>query len=185
MGPQAPNAQFPDASQYPYPYTGGFQAIARPSSAARPGIMNLALVLLILGVLPVIALGGLALTVLIVADAPQSADAGGRLATQFGTTPEQGLMIARIAAGVVAGLGLIFLLAAVQAWLGRNWGRVVVTVFTALLAAVVVLGLTGGGTVQDTVTLAIVIAIVALLVVGVVLLYLPGPAEYYRARAGR
>ncbi len=170
--------------QYPYPYTGGFPAVTPRSNPKRPGTMNLGVVLLVLGALPVIALGGLGLAALVIAaEAAPSVEAAQSLATQFGTSPEQGLTIARIAAGTVLGLGLIFLVASAVAWRGRNWGRVLVTGMTALLAAVVVLGLVGGGSTQGPVTLAVVLGIVALSVGGVVLLYLPRSAEYYKARA--
>ena len=182
--PSAPPGYEPvdPGSQYPYPYTGGFSAVTHESDAKRPGTMQLALVLLVFSVLPGIVLGALGLVALIVAPNGASIQAAvDGLASQYGTSAELAVTIARIAAGTVIVLGLLFLLVSVLAWRGRNWARVLVTVMTGLFAAVVVLGLAGGGSAQGG--LAVVIVVTVLAVGGVVLLYLPRSAAYYKAKA--
>jgi hypothetical protein len=142
----------------------------RPVS--RPGIMVLALVLLILSTIPAL-LTGLALVL-----APEQAV---QLLTPQDLAQFEQAQVAPATALALGGwislIGvLLFVLFAVLAFTGRNWARIVVAIMTAgfALLMVAVFGLTGG-TSDGIVALLMVGASIA----GTVILFLPATNRYF------
>ena len=155
---------------------------APPARRKRPAVMILSLALLILAALPWLV-GGIAFVVL-----PINAQAGidsGTLAGSplAGYTADQITALVRGGAAVPIVLGVVYIVLAVLAFLGRNWARIVLTVLTAIFAVVLVLSLVLGilaGSDQ-----LLIVALVAVPVVGVVLMYLrPSSAWFAEARRG-
>lgn len=143
----------------------------------RPGVMVLGLVLMVIAAVPFLFLGVTALlTPLTASDIPAETLNDPRLAAA-GITPELLISAARVVAGILIVVALLYLLLAILAFRGRNWARITVTVlsvgFVLLLAAGLVGGATAGG-------LLGFVAIVAVAVVGgVVVLFLPDSNRFF------
>ena len=172
--------------QSPYgqsPYGGGYPAgldDKATARAARPAIMVLGLVLMILAALPFLAFGVLFLVVPLdsttippeVFNNPQLAEAG--------VTAETLVSILRVFGGVFVVLALLYIVFAVLAFLGRNWSRILVTVMTVGFSLFLLLGAVGGGA-ADATSLAILLAPVVLALAGVVILFTPPARQYFAA----
>jgi hypothetical protein len=187
--PYNPYAQ-PTAGQNPYgqnpyaqsPYGTGPAGLGDkgPGPVARPGILVLGLVLMVLAALPFLAFGVLFLVVPLdtslippeLLDAPELAQAG--------ITAESLLTFVRILGGVFAVLAVLYILFAVLAFAGRNWSRILVTVMTVGFSLFLVLGAVSGG-VADPASAGILLAPVVLGVAGVVILFLAPSNRFFSA----
>lgn len=145
----------------------------------RPGIMVLALVLLLLSALPFLALGAVLLTFPIDLSAlPPELDIEQQL-EQAGLSAEAFVSFLRGMAAVILGLALIYVLFAVLAFLGHNWARIVVTIMTVGFGLFLLAGLLSSAS-GDPAGAVLFLAILALSLAGTVMLFRPGPNAYYR-----
>jgi hypothetical protein len=146
----------------------------------RPGIMVLALVLLILSSVPFLLAGaGLLARQLDASVIPPEVE---QQFEQAGITPEMAISFFRVFAVIMLVLALLYVLFAVLAFLGRNWARIILTImtvgFTLMMLAVTLTGAAG-----DTGSLVVFLVIVALSVGGTIIMFLPGPSRWFgRAR---
>jgi hypothetical protein len=198
-GQQGPYGSQPYGSQ-PYgsqPYGSSYNYAAQPAyspygtsqpypaglddrgvdGASRPGIMVLSLVLLILSALPFLLVGALALILATPDVIPPEVLNDPRFAEQ-GLTPELIVSAARVGGGIIAGLALLYVIFAVQAFRGRNWARVLVTVMTIGFALMLLLGLFGG-TASDAGALVFLVLVLAASVGGTVLMFMPAAAKFF------
>jgi hypothetical protein len=150
---------------------------------ARPGIMVVALVLLILSTLPFLAFGAVLLAVPLDASAfPPELGLEEQL-QQAGLTTESFISALRVGAAFVLVLALLYVLFAVLAFTGRNWARIVLTImtvgFTLLLLAGTLTGASG-----DPASLLFFLVVVAASVGGTIIMFLPASSRWFqRARA--
>lgn len=172
----------PPAQYSPYgPYSpppAGLQA-GDPERPARPGLMVLGLVLLVLAALPFLVFGvvflvGSDLIPPNILDNPQLRDAG---------VTDIGVLVAaiRLLGGVFTVLALLYVLFAVLAFTGRNWARILVAVMTAGFSAVLLLGLVSGAG-ADPASAATLLVPVLLAVGGLVTWFVPQANRWYAAR---
>jgi hypothetical protein len=139
--------------------------------AGRPVIVIAAVVLLILGAVPLVLVGAL----LLLGGEQVRGSITPELLGQTGLTVEQIITLLRVIGAVALALGLLHIGFAGTALMGRQWGRVVATVTAALVAVVLVIIPIG---------LGIALAALVAVVVGAVLLYV-GPARGYFANPRR
>ncbi len=169
--PYAAQGGGPGASgQYPYPYGSHYPAgvgDAGGQPAKRPAEMHVSLVLLILSALPALVFSGLFLVAISLGAAEFRRQFGGRLPT--GGTIESLFAVIVVVVGLVLVLAILYLVFSVVAYRGRNWARIVVTIFTGVFDAMLLLGLVQGGT-GDPIALALVLGVIVFSVVGVILL---------------
>lgn len=188
-GQQGPYGSQPYGSSYNYaaqpayspygtsqPYPAGLDDRG-VDGASRPGIMVLSLVLLILSALPFLLVGALALILATPDVIPPEVLNDPRFAEQ-GLTPELIVSAARVGGGIIAGLALLYVIFAVQAFRGRNWARVLVTVMTIGFALMLLLGLFGG-TASDAGSLVFLVLVLAASVGGTVLMFMPAAAKFF------
>jgi hypothetical protein len=166
------------------PFTGSFGGEAAglgpddDKRVARPGLMVLSLVLLILSTLPFLAAGALLLAApLDVSAIPPEYE---QQLAQAGLTPETAVSVLRGVAAVILAVAVLYLLFAVLAFMGRSWARIVLTImtvgFTLLMLTSMFTGAAG-----DTGSLVFILAVVAASVVGTIITYLPEPSRWYRS----
>jgi hypothetical protein len=157
-------------------------------AVSRPGIMILALVLLILSAVPFLLAGVAGLTgVAVPTDPaqlpPELAPPPGYL-ERADITLEQYVDALRALSGVLGGvllvLPLLYVLFAVLAFFRRNWARIILTIMTAGFT-IVMLGsmLLGLGAVPTA--LVMILAIVAASVGGMIIMFLPEPSRWFRS----
>jgi hypothetical protein len=139
--------------------------------AGRPVTVIAAVVLLILGALPLVLVGAL---LLLGGDDARGAITP-ELLEQTGLTVEQIVTGLRVIGVVALALGLLHIGFALAAFLGLGWARIVVTVTAALVAVLLVVIPIG---------LGIALGALVAVVVGAVLLYV-GPARGYFASPRR
>jgi hypothetical protein len=139
--------------------------------AKRPVTVTAAVVLLILGAVPLVLVGVL----LLLGGDEARASITPELLEQTGLTVEQIVTGLRVIGVVALVLGLLHIGFAVTAFLGLGWARIVVTVTAVLVAALLVVIPIG---------LPLALGGVVATVVGVVLLYV-GPARGYFANPRR
>ena len=152
----------------------------RPAGVARPPVMVVALVMLILSALPFIAIGALLLALpLNVNSLPPELNIQAQLATA-GITVEQILTVFRVAAGVIVVLAVLYILWAVLAFRGQNWSRILLTIMTVGFTAFIVYALLGSTI--DSTSGIIIGAILVLSVGGTVLMYLAPSNHFFSGR---
>ena len=139
----------------------------------RPGIMVLALVLLILSALPSIAAGLLVVLspgqLVQLAGTPEQLDQ----LRAAGVDPES---VIAFGGAIALGLALLYILFAVLAFTGRNWARIVVAIMTAGFALMTfATGVTG----LQSAELLFLVLMVGASIVGTVILFLPGPSSWF------
>ncbi len=139
--------------------------------AGRPVMVIAAVVLLILGAVPLVLVGAL----LLLGGDDARAAVTPELLEQTGLTVEQIITGLRVIGVVALVLGLLHIGFAVAAFIGLGWGRVVATVTAALVAVLLVVIPIG---------LGIALGALVAVVVGAVLLYV-GPARGYFANPRR
>jgi hypothetical protein len=142
----------------------------------RPGIMVLALVLLILSSLPFL-LSGAGLLALPLESGAIPPEVEQQL-QQAGFTPEMAISALRVVAVIILVLALLYVLFAVLAFLGRNWARIVLTIMTVGFTLMLLAG-TFTGAAGDTGSLVVLLVIVALSVGGTVIMFLPEPSRWF------
>jgi hypothetical protein len=179
-----PSQSGPYDVQSPYGY-GGPAGLDKDDDGpvARPGIMIVSLVLLILSTLPFLAGGAALLTAPLDLSAlppefglEEQLDAAGLNAETFVS------FLRGVAAGVLA-LALLYILFAVLAFLGRNWARIVLTIMTVLFTLLMLLGVFGGAA-GETAGLLMLLLIVGASVGGTIILFLPAPSHYFMRGRG-
>ncbi len=179
-GPGPYGSDAPVYSPYSTPYPAGLDT--QPDEpVGRPGIMMLALVLLILSTLPFLFSGIVLLLVPLTPDTIPPGVLDDPALVRAGATPE--LLVSALRAGgvVVLVLGLLYILMAALSFLGRNWARIVLTIMST--GSVLLLGfalVSGPG--SDAASALLLGAILFLAVVGTILLFLPPSARYYARR---
>lgn len=179
---------YPAPGQQPYGYNpyGGQQGPGYPAGfaegtdapAARPGLMVLGLVLMILAALPFLVGGivGLAgLDTQSISDQllnnPQFAAAG--------ATPELVASLIQVMSVALLVGAIVYLLLAISAFRGRNWARITVTVLSAGFVLLLVAGLAGAGGAGGV--LGFVLFLLVAVVAGVVILFMPDSNRYFSA----
>jgi hypothetical protein len=147
---------------------------------ARPGLMVLSLVLLILSSLPFLVIGAVLLTVpLDLSQFPPELDLEEQL--QQANLTEEALITALRAGGAVnLALALLYVLFAVLAFMGRGWARIVLTIMTVGFT-LVMLGLTLAGGASDAFSLLFALVVVAASVGGTIIMFLPEPSRWFRS----
>lgn len=173
--PAQPYADYPYSPYGSAPFPAGLDGTST-APVARPGIMILALVLMILSAVPFLVFGALFLMLPIaVTDVPPA------FVTEIqridpNLAVEDFILGLRVIAGVALALAVPYVTFAVFAFLGHNWARILVTVMTAGFAVTLVL-LTGGALDALLVSLPVIVLSVA----GAVLLFVPPSARYFSA----
>lgn len=147
-----------------------------PEPAKRPGLMVLALVLMILAALPFLVGGVAGLVTVTAADIPAEVLNNARL-VQAGGTPALILQALQLLLGLMVVVALVYLLLAVLAFRGRNWARIVVTVLTVGFVLLLLLGLVSGGSSGGV--LGFVVFLLVATVGGAVLLFLPDSNRFF------
>jgi hypothetical protein len=99
---------------------------------------------------------------------------------EAGATADLVVSAIRILGGVLLAIPLLYLLAGFLAFAGHNWARIIVGVFTAGFALLLVVGLVASGGAIDTITLASVLLI--LILVAAAVLFSPGASAWYASR---
>ena len=181
---QQPGPYVPYGSQYgqyaytPYgtPYPAGLDD-GGLEPAARPRIMVLSLVLLILSALPFLAFGAVLLLLPIDANTIPQVDIQGQLA-EAGITIETLVSVLRVFGAIALVLALLYVTFAVLAFLGRNWARIVLTIMTAGFALLLLAGVAGGGA-SDPSSLTFLLLVLAAAVGGTVILFLPDANRFF------
>jgi hypothetical protein len=169
-----PDPQQPGGYAYnPYAVPARPAQPGRPAEppTGRPATVIAAVVLLVLGTVPLVLVGAL----LLLGGGNARAAITPELLEQTGRTVEQIVTGLRVIAVVALALGLLHTGFAVAAFMGLRWGRVVVTV-TAVLVAVLLVVIPIG--------LGIAVGALVAVVAGAVLLYV-GPARGYFANPRR
>jgi hypothetical protein len=142
----------------------------------RPGIMVLALVLLILSSVPFLLIGaGLLALPLETGAIPPEVE---QQLQQAGFTPEMAISALRGVAVVILVLALLYVLFAVLAFLGRNWARIILTIMTVGFTLMLLAG-TLTGAAADPGGLVVVLVIAALSVGGTIIMFLPEPGRWF------
>jgi hypothetical protein len=142
----------------------------------RPGIMVLALVLLILSSVPFLLAGaGLLALPLETGAIPPEVE---QQLQQTGFTPEMAISALRVVAVIILVLALLYVLFAVLAFLGRNWARIILTIMTVGFTLMMLAG-TLTGAAGDTGSLVVILVIVALSVGGTIIMFLPEPSRWF------
>jgi hypothetical protein len=141
--------------------------------AARPGIMVLALVLLIVSTLPAI-LGGF----MVILAPGELVDLAGTPAQleqlrAAGVQPES---VVAFGGAFVLGIALLYVLFAVLAFTGRNWARIVVAIMTA---GFTLMTLATGVTGLPPAELAFTLVMVGAAIAGTVILFMPEPSRWF------
>ena len=148
--------------------------------ARRPGLMVLALVLMLLAALP-FALGGL---VGVFAPIDASAIPPGLLdnpqMVRAGATPDLLIQAIRLVSGIVVVVALVWSVLAVVAFRGRNWARIVLTVLTTGFVLLLAAGLVGGTTTGGLIGFVLGVALV--MIGSIVILYLPDSSRFFTRR---
>ncbi len=182
-GPYAPQsgpyAQYSPYGPYTPPPAGLEEQVERP---ARPGVVVVGLVLLLLAALPFLAFGLLFLLVPLgpdvlpptILDNPQLRDAG---ITDIGVL----VSAVRFLGGLFAVLALVYAVFVVIGFTGRNWARILVAVMSAGFAAFLLLGLVSGGA-GDPASALILLVPVLLVVGGIATWFVPQANRWYAAR---
>lgn len=175
---------YPAPGQTPYgagydPYGGSAQpgwGKAGPEPVKRPGLMVLALVLMVLAALPFLVGGVAGLATITAADIPAEVLNDARV-VQAGGTPELILQAVQLLLGIMIVVALVYLLLAVLAFRGRNWARIVIAVLTVGFVLLLAAGLVSGGAAGG------VVGFVAFLLVatigGAVILFLPDSNRFF------
>jgi hypothetical protein len=139
---------------------------------ARPGIMILALVLLILSTLPSIVAGVLIMLapaeLVSVAGTPEQLD-------QLRAAGVDPASVVAVGGGIALALALLYVVFAVLAFTGRNWARIVLAIMTAGFA---LMTLATGVTGLQSAELVFLLLMVGASIVGTVILFLPEPSRY-------
>jgi hypothetical protein len=142
----------------------------------RPGIMVLALVLLILSSVPFLLAGaGLLALPLETGAIPPELE---QQLQQAGFTPEMAISALRGVAVIILVLALLYVLFAVLAFLGRNWARIILTIMTVGFTLMLLAG-TLTGAAADPGSLVVVLVIAALSVGGTIIMFLPQPSRWF------
>jgi hypothetical protein len=169
------------AGASPYnPYATMPPGSAPAATARRPGLLVLALIMMLLPTLLFLALGLLFLVIpMSTATLPPELTNNPQL-VQAGATPDLLVSLVRAVGGVVLVAALLYGLFAILAFLGRNWARILVTVMSVGFALLLLTGLvqSGGGT--DN--LVVAVPLVVLMIGAVVLMFLPAANTWYSRR---
>ncbi len=160
----------------PPPYPAGLDD-AGVGGVARPGIMGLSLGLIILSALPFLVVGALMAIVDFSSVIPPDVFNNPQL-TEAGITQENLYSAIRVIGGVMAVIALIYIIFAVQAFRGRNWARILVTVMTIGFALLMLFSLIGGGT-SEISGLIFLLAVLLASVGGTVLMFLPAAGRFF------
>ena len=174
---------YPAPGQQPYggydPYGGSAPSAwgnTGPAPVARPGIMVLALVLMVLAALPFLVGGVAGQFTITTSDIPAEVLNDARV-VQAGGTPALILQAVQLLLGIMIVVALVYLLLAVLAFRGRNWARIVVTVLTAGFVLLLLAGLVSGG--GSGGVLGLVVFLLVTTVGGVVILFLPDSRRFF------
>lgn len=170
--------QWPPAyNPYGGSYPAGLDQVSE-SPAQRPGLMVLALVLMILAALPFLVAGVSGLAGVDAESISSEMLKNPQLAAA-GATPELVNSLLRVVSGVLLVGSLLYLVLAVVAFRGRNWARIAVSVLSAGFALLLLAGLAGAGGVAGG--LGLILFVLVAVLGGVVILYLPDANRYFAA----
>jgi hypothetical protein len=148
---------------------------------ARPGIMVVSLVLLVLSTVPFL-LGGVAF-LMAPSDPsqlpPELAPPAGFL-EENGITAEQYVGIVRILGGLILALALVYALFALIAFMGRNWARITLTIMTVGFTLVLLSSMLVGAAAVPA-GFGVILVIAAAAVGGTIIMFLPEPTRWFRS----
>ncbi|MCW0215668.1 MAG: hypothetical protein OJJ54_20115 [Pseudonocardia sp.] len=153
---------------------------AEPAAVRRPGSVLAATIVLIVAALPFLVGGITAMTVPLTQDLFPPEVGLDALLAQSGLTFDQLVEGLRVLFALVALMAVAYIAFALVAFTGRNWGRIAVTVLTALFAVVMLLN--APGLLGSPLTLLVVLAPVVLGIVGVILLRGAPASAWFAAR---
>lgn len=185
-----PNLAKPDPQPGAYPYDpyGGRYGDGPPAGldrnlpkAERPGIMVLALALLVVSALPFVLFGVLFLVLPLGPEVIPPEILDDPAVAELDLTIESVIAFVRAIGVVLVVLALIYITFAVIAFLGQNWARILVAVMTGGFAILLVFTAVTGGGAGDVVSLLIILGLLAASVAGTILLFVP-PASRFFAR---
>jgi hypothetical protein len=178
--PPYPGSQNPNAYNPYNPYGSPYPAAPGPEPVRRPGLMVVALVLMILAALPFLLLGAVFLLApLNAGNIPPEILSSPRL-QQAGATADLIITAMRIFGGVMLASAVIYLLFGILAFVGRNWARILIAVLTVGFALLLVAGLVASGGAVDTISVS---GILLVLILGAVaILFSPGANAWYAYR---
>jgi hypothetical protein len=171
------------AGQNPYAYSpyGGTPHAGGPDprrTVPRPRLLIAAPLMMLLASLPFLFFGVFFLLAP-VDSLVQEVLASPRM-QEAGATTDLVLAAIRIFGGVLLAIPLLYLLAGFLAFAGHNWARIVVGVFTAGFALLLVAALVASGGAIDTITLASVLLV--LILAAATVLFSPGASAWYASR---
>ncbi len=174
---------FPAQGQQTYagydPYGGSAPSVwgnAGPEPVKRPGLMVLALVLMVLAALPFLVGGVAGLFTITATDIPAEVLNDARV-VQAGGTPALILQAVQLLLGIMIVVALVYLLLAFLAFRGRNWARIVVAVLTVGFVLLLLAGLVSGGGSGGVLGLAVFLLVAT--IGGVVILFLPDSNRFF------
>lgn len=186
-GPPPPQRPSTEPGGYAYsPYGSQFQGggpaggPSVPIRVARPAVLWIGLALVVLSTVPFL-LTGVLLLIAQLNPAAVSPEFMTRI-TESGFTLDQAVQAVRALGGVMVGLAAVYLLFAALAVAGRGWARIVLALFTAVFAALLLYALFGMNLAADTGVLGVVGGVLVLSVVGTVIFFLPAAREFYARR---
>lgn len=142
----------------------------------RPGLMVLALVLMIMVALPFLVGGVAGLATVTANDIPAEVLSNADV-LRAGGTPALILQAVQLVLGFLVVVAVIYLMLAVVAFRGRNWARIVLTVLTVAFVLLLLAGLASGSTTGGLI--AFVVAIAVAMIGGVVILFLPDSNRFF------
>lgn len=178
--PPQPYPQQPYPAPGPYagydPYGGSAWGKPEPEPVRRPGLLVLALVLMVLAALPFLAGGVFLIVSLTAAQIPAEVLNDPRI-VQAGGTPELVLQAFHLVAGIMVGVALLYVLLAVLAFRGRNWARIAAAVLTVGFVLLLLAGLVSGG--SSGAVLGFVGFLLVATIGAVVILFLPDSNRYF------
>lgn len=175
--PYPAQGQPPPAGYDPY---GGSAPAAwgkpEPEPVKRPGLMVLALVLMVLAALPFLVGGVAGMFTITANDIPAQVLTDARV-VQAGGTPALILQALQLLLGFMVVVAVVYLLFGVLAFRGRNWARILVTVLTVAFVLLLATILVGGGSTGGALIVLIVVAVAT--IGGAVILYLPDSNRFF------
>jgi heme A synthase len=187
--PPAPGQPYPYAqpqadyaySPYGYPLGTGEADLSR-GVVPRPGILILALVLLLLSAVPYLLFG---VAALVAPDTPGTIPPDlldDPTFAQAGITAETVVQFIRIVGGIFLAVALFYAALAVLAFTGRNWARITLAVLTGLFALLIGFGILSLALSGDVAGALVSALLLSPAVAGVILFFTRPANDWYRSR---
>ncbi|MFC4942542.1 hypothetical protein [Pseudonocardia sp. GCM10023141] len=181
QSPYGANQRQPGLAYNPYgtPYQAG--AAGRDTGPKRPPIMVVGLVMIVISALPFLAFGILFAVAPLNVDNISTQIINNPQVAQAGITAQTFVSVLRWVAGVIAVIGVLYVVFAVLAFLGRGWARILLTIMSVIFALLLVFSLVTqlGG---DGSSLLIVLGLAVLCIGGTVTFFLGDANRYFAGK---